>query len=119
MPETLPYVTTAGGLPYGSRILMINGVAYIADNFNITRPTQQLSRKSQIGAPNGFRLLADRKTATASLQLEVDSTAIPGRGLEFDGEAADEVAKWVIIEVSPAEVSDGLKTVAISCWEKV
>jgi len=118
MAETLPYSSTPG-IPHGSRIVTIDGVAYIAEGFQPTRPTTQLPRKNQLGAPNGFKLLKERKTATATLQLETDSTPVPGRGREFAGEAVDEVVAWVIIEVSNPEVSDGLKTVSITVWEKI
>lgn len=118
MAETLPY-SSADGIPHGSRIITIDSVAYIADGFQPTRPTQQLERKTHLGAPNGFKLLKGRKTATATLQLATDSTPVPGRGREFAGETVDEVEAWVIIDVSNPEVSDGLKTVSITCWEKI
>lgn len=118
MAETLPYSSTPG-IPHGSRIITIDAVAYIAENFQPTRPTNQLTRNTHLGAPNGFKLLKGRKTATATLQLETDATPIPGRGREFAGEAVDEVAAWVIIDVSNPEQSDGLKTVNITCWEKI
>lgn len=118
MAETLPYVTSTDALPYGSRIVTINSVAYIANNFSVTRPTTLLERKTHLGAPNGARLLQNAKTGTADLQLATSATAIPGRGQEFDGEASDEVSKWFITEVSDAQTNDGLRTVNISFREK-
>lgn len=117
MPDSLPYSSTPG-IPHGSRIVTIDGTAYIADNFNITSPTKQLSQNNHLGADARFKLLAGRKTATAQLQLASDSTPLPGRGNEFDGEATDEVGKWVIIEVSSVEQADQIKVVNISCWAK-
>lgn len=119
MPETLPYVTVPDGLPHGSRILTIDAVAYIANSFQPRAPTKQLTRTTHLGAPNGFKLLRDRKVASAVLQLDKTTTAIPGRGREFAGEAVDNVAAWVIIDVGAPEEAEGLKTVTIECWEKI
>jgi hypothetical protein len=119
MAETLPYVSSPDALPYGSRIVTINGVAYIANNFRVQRPTTRLRRKTHLGAPNGLRLLKEAKTATADLQLETSATALPARGNEFAGEAKDEVAAWVVGDVGDEEVNDGLKTVSVTCEEKI
>lgn len=118
MPETLPYSSVAGGIPHGSRIVTIDGVAYIADSFQVTAPTKQLSQNNHLGADARFKLIAARKTATATLQLETASTTLPGRGREFDGEAADEVAKWVITEVGVPYQADAITLVNITCWAK-
>ena len=117
MPDTLPYSSVAG-IPSGSRIITIAGVAYIADNFNITSPTKQLNQADETGKDARFKLLEARKTATAQLQLATTSTALPGRGNEFDGLPEDEVAKWVITEVSPVEQAEAIKIVNITCWAK-
>jgi hypothetical protein len=119
MAETLPYVTSTDALPYGSRIVTIGATAYIANNFNISRPSTLLERKTHLGAPNGARLLKNAKTGTADLQLATSATPLPARGEEFAGEASDGVAAWFITEVTDGEVNDGLKTVSISFREKI
>ena len=117
MAETLPY-SSSGGIPHGSRLVTIDGVAYVAENFRPTRPTRRLERDDQVGAPNGFKLLKARKTATATLQLATVDTPIPGRGREFAGEAKDAVVAWVIETVSDPEEAGALRTVEISVLEK-
>lgn len=72
-----------GTIPYGSRVLTINGVDYVATNIEIRRPEQAIKRYNQLGEPSGSVGIADFVEGTATLQLATTSTVIPVQGLEF------------------------------------
>lgn len=80
----IPYVYPTS-FPYGSRVVTFNfsgggtGAA-ILENFEPTEPTTEISRQDQLGAPNGFVLIADPRTATATAQLATSSTTYISRG---------------------------------------
>lgn len=111
---SLPYLTTST-LPYGSRVLTIATVAYIAQSFRLDEPGQLIERTTELGAPNGAVLIEQAKTGTATLQLATASTAYPARGAEF---TADTVT-YFITQVGKPEEAAAFKTVEISFREKV
>lgn len=83
----LPYLTTAT-IGYGSIIVTptsgnANGIAFIANEFDVTEPTAQTTRTTELGAPNGWIGFAERRTARGQLQLATNVTQIPDRGDTF------------------------------------
>lgn len=72
-----------GTVQYGSRVLTINSVAYIADNCTVSRPGKTIERTNEIDEPNGQVSYAGFVTGSATLQLASSSTVIPVQGLEF------------------------------------
>lgn len=111
---TLPY-KTATTLPFGSRILTIDAVTYIAENFETSAGGQLIERTTELGAPNGAILIEQAKTGSATLQFATTTTAIPERGDEF---TADTIT-YFLTEVSAPETANGFKTCRISFREKV
>lgn len=83
----LPYLTNAG-IGYGSIIITpttgnANGVAFIANEFVMTEPSAVTDRTTELGAPNGFVMFRDKRTATGQLQLATNATLAPENGDEF------------------------------------
>lgn len=111
---SLPY-KTGSTLPYGSRVLTIGAVTFIANNFRTQAPSQLIERKTELGAPNGAVLIEQARTGTAELQLASSSTAAPARGDEF----TEDTITWFITEVGKPESVDTFKVVDISFREKV
>lgn len=72
-----------GTVPYGSVVLTINAVTYVAESFNVTRPTTKIERLNELNEPNGKVTIANFVTGTAVLQLATTSTVIPAAGQEF------------------------------------
>lgn len=111
---SLPYLT-ATNLPYGSRVLTIATVAYIAQTYRLDESGKLIERETELGAPNGAVLISQAKTGTATLQLALSSTAYPAVGAEF---TADSVTYFLTAVGRPEEAA-GFKTVEVSFREKV
>lgn len=84
---SLPYLTNAA-IGFGSIILTpisgnANGVAFIANEFVMTEPTAVSDRTTALGAPNGYVMFQDKRTATGQLQLATNATLAPENGDEF------------------------------------
>jgi hypothetical protein len=69
-----------GSIPYGSKVLTINSVAYVAENFDVTRDAKTIDRENEVGEPSGQIGIATVPTATATLQLATTSTVQPLQG---------------------------------------
>lgn len=83
----LPYLTTAS-IGFGSIILTPTtgnaaNVAFIANEFTLTEPTEQTMRTTELGAPNGYVMFKDRRTVRGQLQLATNTTLAPECGDEF------------------------------------
>jgi len=80
----IPYLYPAS-FPYGSRVVTFNfsaggtGAA-ILENFEYTEPTSEINRQTELGAPNGFVLVAEPITGTATAQLATTATTYISRG---------------------------------------
>ena len=80
----IPYLYPTS-FPYGSRVVTFNfsgggtGSA-ILENFEHSEPTTEINRQNELGAPNGFVLIAEPMTATATAQLATSSTTYVSRG---------------------------------------
>lgn len=72
-----------GSIPYGSRVLTINSVAYVANNIRIRRPAKTIKRTNEIDEPTGSVGVSDFVEGTAELQLATSSTAEPQNGMTF------------------------------------
>lgn len=72
-----------GTVQYASRVLTINGVAYVADNITVNRPTKKIERTNEIGEPSGSVGVAGFVTGSATLQKASSSTAEPQGGYTF------------------------------------
>lgn len=115
---SLPY-TTSAGLPYGSRVLTISAVAYIANNFRVSQAGKLLERTTELGAPNGVVLIDTAYTGTAELQLASTATAFPNVSMTFSAFVPQENANlnFFITEVGAPETSDQWKNIDITFRE--
>lgn len=76
------YPTT---FPYGSRVVTfthaVGGTSgAILEAFDPIEPTTELNRQNELGAPNGFALIAEPRTATATAQISTTSVTFVSRG---------------------------------------
>lgn len=114
----IPYLTTAT-LPYGTRVITVATVGYIANSFTTSQSLNVIDRQDALGAPNGAIGIRQPITGSASLQLATASTQIPDAGDEF-GTLVDGVSiTFFITERSLPEEQAGFKTVDISFRESV
>ena len=72
-----------GTVQYGSRVLSINSVSYVADNVTVNRPGKTIERTNEIDEPSGQVSYTGFVTGSATLQLASGSTVIPVQGLTF------------------------------------
>lgn len=101
-----------GTVQYGSRILTINAIAYVADNISVTRPTKAIDRTSEIGEPSGSVGVKDFETMSATVQIASGSTAEPLIGnttsaITFDATIGAET--FFVTSVARAESKDAEK----------
>jgi hypothetical protein len=110
----IPYLTTIA-LPYGSRVVTISSVGYIANNFSVAQSLNVIERQDSLGAPNGAVGIQQARTGSAQLQLATTSTTAPSAGEAF---AADSVS-YFLTEVSKPEEQQGFKVLDISFREVI
>lgn len=110
----IPYTTTAT-LPYGSRIVTVGSVGYIANNFSVSQSLNVIERQNELGAPNGAVGIQTARTGSAQLQLATSSTTACAAG---DVLTVDSVG-YFITEVSKPEEQQGFKVLDISFRESV
>lgn len=103
-----------GTVQYGSRVVTINAVAYVADNIEITRPTNIIERTQEAGEPSGWVAVPGFPTGTATLQLASGATVIPTLGLTFSTDFGAGAETWAIVEVGQPEAKDAEKKVNIT-----
>lgn len=108
-----------GTLPYGSQVLTIDTVAYVAENINITRPGTILERKSEIGDPSGQVGIAGFVTGSATLQLAAAATAHPDLGDTFTATFGEGSETWFVSSVSPAYEAEGITKINIEFRKKI
>ncbi|MBM3758409.1 MAG: hypothetical protein FJW38_31105 [Acidobacteria bacterium] len=109
-----------GTVQYGSYVLTINSVAYIAESLNCSRPTKIIERLNELGEPNGQVVVRNFETGTAVLQLASGSTAWPTLGLTFTVtlESAFGSEVFIITEISHPYGQNDAKKVNISFRKK-
>lgn len=104
-----------GNMPYGSRVLTVNGNTYIADDFTINRPSNLVERPGEFGQPTGWVLVPTLPTGSATLQLATTSTPLPEVGMSFVVDAET----FMLNSVSAPEVKDQDKKVAVTFIQDV
>lgn len=72
-----------GSVPYGSEVLTISGVAFIAENVTYTNPTTFLERRNELNEPSGGVTIQDFINGSATLQLATTATVVPTNGAVF------------------------------------
>lgn len=78
-----PSIVLDGSMPYGSRVLTINAVAYKANNIQISRPFTEAEDQGITGVPGRRRATLNRAELSAELQLATSATAFPIFGQTF------------------------------------
>lgn len=105
-----------GSLPYGSVVLTINSVTYVAENITTTIPLgTTIERRDEIGEPSGQVLVKGFETGSATLQLATGSTATPAQFETFTHNSKT----YIITEVSEPMQQDGENKVNISFRKKI
>ena len=63
-----------GTVAYGSKVLTINSVLFVAENIEVRRPIIKIERRNELHEPNGKVGIKDFVTGSATLQLAQSGT---------------------------------------------
>jgi hypothetical protein len=117
-----------GNVQRGSRVLTIGsaaggtgGTTYVAENFNVDRPSKVIERTDEMDKPNGQDIYETFVTGSATLQLADGTTPEPRIGWQFavtglikEGTPeADAVETFAISQVGRAETNGGEKKISV------
>jgi len=111
----IPYLTSAS-LPYGSRVVTIGTLGFIANNFSVKTSLNVIERQDSLGAPNGA--VGIRTAGTGSAQLQAASTTYLNVFTVGDAFSADSVT-YFITEISKPEDQQGFKVMDVSFREAI
>lgn len=106
----IPYLYPTS-FPYGSRVVTFNFAgggtgAAILESFEPTEPTTEINRQNELGAPNGFALIAEPRTASAVAQLATTSSTYIQRGDTCSiSITTGSAITWVVTQSSNPEAS--------------
>jgi len=119
----LPYLYPAT-LPYGSRTITINfgggGTANVVlESFEPTEGTWEVNRQNELGAPFGFGLGAEPKTATATAQLASTSSTYVRAGDTTSISVFGTSVTFVVTQVSAPEASREAKKQSLTLREVI
>lgn len=120
----IPYVYPTS-FPYGSRVVTFSfsggGTAsVILEAFEPSEGTFEINRQNELGAPNGFVLIAEPRTATATAQLATTSTTYISRG-DFSQISIKNGTSitFVVTQVSQPEGNREVKRQTLSLREEI
>lgn len=110
-----------GSLPYASKSLSINSVAYIAETIKLDNPSKVIERRNELGEPSGQVLVQDFSTGSATLQLATAATVLPPLGATFtkDLTVAGSNQTYIVARVSPAYAQEDATKVDIEFRLKI
>lgn len=110
-----------GTVQYGSRVLTINAVTYVADNISVTRPTKEIERSNEIGEPSGSVGVPGFVNGSATLQLASGSTAEPQGGMTFTVTFDSAIGAETFYVTGPGRVEnkEGEKKINITFKKKI
>ena len=109
----------AGNMPFGSQVVTINEIAYIANSINIKRPVTVITGKNEVSVPFRETEIVDVYTCDLELQLADVTTAAPVAGMPFtlndvgSGNAPVPI-KFKVQDVSPKFTSGGETMVSVT-----
>ena len=109
-----------GTVQYGSRVLTINAVAYVADNISVNRPSKTIKRTNELGEPSGSVGVPDFVEGSATLQLATGSTVEPPAGQTFAATFDSVIGAETFFVMSPGRVEqkDSEKKINITFIKK-
>src|SRR5437762_4729232 len=73
----MPQVFNDGDIPFGSELVTINGVEYVAEEIDFEEKSTAIYRRNEINVPNGGVYIQDLIKGKMTLQLRSLAEAIP------------------------------------------
>ncbi len=113
----MPTVTNDGDIPFGSQVVTIGAVEYVAEEIEFEEKTTSIIRRNEINVPNGAIHINDLTKGKMTLQLESVDTAIPENNsqcsMDFRGVAKD----FIITNVSQPQKQDEIHKLKVEITE--
>jgi hypothetical protein len=108
-----------GGVVFGSQIVTIDGVTYIAEDIDVKFPSKIIERTNEVGVDNGDVTIEKAFTGTMTLQLAAAATPIPPIGKAVTIVSLNAVSLSAkIIDTGVKFVADGETKVSVSFKKK-
>lgn len=79
----MPAFLDPTSIPFGSQVITVGGVTFVAENINFTQPSTVLERRDEDGDPSGQVIVANFDNGTATLQLATTATTPVTIGATF------------------------------------
>lgn len=109
-----------GGLVFGSQVLTIDSVAYVAENISVDAPSAVIEQKNIYGVPSGQVIVEGFVTGTATLQLASSATVLPTIGDAFQLTTVGGVSVYFLVsQVGQAFSQDAETKVNISFRKRI
>lgn len=114
-------VHSDGELIFGSQVLTINAVAYIAESITTDQDTKVLEAMNEVGVPNKQLFIEQVKTASATLQLAATGTVVPpiGGTVPIVPVGGGSAINFLVKKVGEAFQQDGETKVTIDMRKKL
>lgn len=100
---------------FGSIVVTITAVAYVAENFEISAPSTVVEVTDEVSLPSGQKIIPGFVTGSATLQLATGTTALPAIGAEFTVDTID----YIVSEVGESRSQGEISKVNISFRKKI
>ncbi len=113
----MPDIYNDGDIPFGSQVITINAVDYVAEEIEFEEKSTAIYRRDEQNIPNGGVYISDLIKGKMTLQLETNSTAIPENQstatLDFRGDPK----LFVITNVSQPQKQDEIHKIKVEITE--
>jgi hypothetical protein len=97
-----------GDLKFGSRVVTINSIAYIAESFTIDQPVQVVESTDELAQPRGSYAFDGFVTGSATLLFPDQDSGAPTRHMTFTSDDNQGVSKtWIVRNVSVPQTNNG------------
>jgi hypothetical protein len=110
-----------GGLVFGSQVVTIDSVAYVAESISVDRSTNVIEHKNEYGVPTGQVFVNQIQTGSMTLQLASSSTASPtiGDTVAITPVGGGSAKIFLISKVGEAFSQDGETKVTVDMRERL
>ena len=97
-----------GTQPFGSQVVTIDSVAYIASNITYDRPGSTVDHTDEIGNADGIAIVSPSSCGgSCDLMLAASTTKLPARGKTFTIVAPNSVSLSCVVESAGFTESPG------------
>lgn len=108
-----------GNFPFGSQIVTLNGIDYVAEEINFEEPTNEKDRHDQVGNVNAALYQSQKITGTMTLQLASLTTPIPNRFDIVNLIYRNAPKAFLVVKVGQPQKFDDFRKIQVEIREKL